>query len=225
MKKILAFLLCAVVIFVFAGCGSEVDVRGEIDSAGVSAVSEVSSGAERELSLGNTSGNNYKNEFLGIGCRLDEGWTFYTQDQIYELNNIVTDSFDEDISEQIKNATIIYDMAATDNMGGTINVNLEKLSTVASIVYDVENYIDSVLSQLEDAMAQIGFTLESCEKISVNFAGKTEKGIKGIMSVDDIKVYQKLVCIKRGNYMANITVSSVSEADVDALLAKFYAVS
>lgn len=232
MKKLLALILSVLMLVSFAACDSSSttndDVRGDITSTSSdtdSSSSDSTSSEEIEFSIGDAEGNKYENKFIGIGCELDSSWTFYTDAQIAELNNIVTDSLDEDYAEQVKDANVIYDMYATTANGDTININLEKLSGIGSGVIDAETYIDVAMPQLKDSMAQMGVTVDKCEKTTFNFAGATADGIIMNISGSGASAFQKIVCLKRGSYIAVIGVATYNTDTTDDLLAKFYSLN
>lgn len=236
MKKLLALILSILMLVSFAACGSsdsDDDVRGDLtdDTSSTNStdsndsdldVEDNNSSNSEEFSFGNATGKKYENEYLGIGCELDSEWTFYTDEQIAELNNITTSNLDEVTAEAIENANVIYDMYAITAKQDTINVNLEKMSGFGASVIDVDTYIDTALPQLKDAMAQMGVTVVKCEKTSLSFAGQTVGGIAMEISANGVSAYQKMACIKKGKYIAIIGVATYNTDNTDSLLSKFY---
>ena len=103
MKKLFAMLMALTILMTMAACGQQTadDAGGTVDPGAV---------ADRDTSgqvdmpaddagtpeLGSVNGGTYTNEFAGIGCTLDETWTFYTEAQIadnfhsfYRINIVV----------------------------------------------------------------------------------------------------------------------------------------
>ena len=121
MKKILS-LICVLTVLLslcFAGCGNISDaIANEI---------------EPEFSMGKISGGTYRNDFLGLSCTIPQGWEFYSEEQLLQLNNIVGEFMDEEVQEQLKNANMVFDMFAQNAIGdSSINVNMEKLAATQS---------------------------------------------------------------------------------------------
>ena len=57
------------------------------------------SSASNDFSIGNVKSRVYVNEFIGICYKLDDGWTFYDDDQIKALNNITMDVVGDELEE------------------------------------------------------------------------------------------------------------------------------
>ncbi len=203
MKKFLALFLASVMVFALVSCGN----------------------SEKQLPTGSNENNKYENEFIGIGCKLDDDWTFLTDEEIDELNNIAKDAVGEEIAEAIEKANIIYDMSAakSDNTQ-MININLENLGLVYGSTMDESAYIDASIETIKTGLENMGLENIVAEKTTVTFAGKTRHAIEVSGEASGIKIYEKQVCIKAGKYMSNITAISYIEDATDEILAAFYAV-
>ena len=169
MKKILCLILAALTCISLCACGAkevpEDEVRGEIveggDAAGDNEAQEGGSDSEKEpeFSIGKASGNTYKNDFLGLSCTLPSDWTFYSEEQMLEMNNFTGSYLDETVQEQIKNATIIYDMyAVRGNTGSSISINLEKLSKAQAAVLDLKDTLEAQISAIKNGYSNMGYT-------------------------------------------------------------------
>ena len=92
MKKLLATMLCAVMMISLVACSgspSEEEVRGEQTSNEESQdESEVES--TEEFSLGETENLVYENKFIGIGCKLESDWYFYNDEEIMEFKAMMS---------------------------------------------------------------------------------------------------------------------------------------
>lgn len=224
MKKIIAVLLVLAFAFSLVSCGSDDDIRGTVSTAPGGETSAISGDDSAELSLGTSANNTYENKFLGIGCKLDSDWTFYTDDEILEMNNIMKDAVGEEYAEAIENAEIIYDMyALTSDSLKTVNVNIQNLGLIYGKVLDEDAYIDAALDSTKGALESMGMENVAMKKTTVTFAGETHGAIAIAGEISGIKLYEKLVCIKVGKYMANITVASYIDDSTDEVLSAFYA--
>ena len=223
-KRIIALLLSLMMVCSLCACGSsDEDVSGTVTPVDKPAdTQEVSE--EKDFSIGETNGNVYENEFLGIGCALDGDWQFYTQEQIMEMNDYVIEEADsEDISKALKNNAVIYDMMATDQSNGnTIQVNFENLGPVNSVLYGEEKYCEAGLDNITKSYGDMGYENVSAEIITVTFAGEEHQAIVISSTLQGIQIYQKEVVIKCGNYMALVCFSSANEASVDEMMSLFY---
>lgn len=224
MKKIIALLLVLAFAFSLVSCSSDDDIRGTVSTTPSGETSEISSDESTEISLGTTSNNTYENKFIGIGCKLDSNWVFYTDDEILEMNNITKDAIGEEYAEIIENSEIIYDMcASTSDSLKTVNVKIQNLGLVYGKVLDEDAYINAALDSTKGALESMGTENVTVKKTTVTFAGETHGAIAVAAEISDIKFYEKLVYIKVGKYMANITVASYIDDDTDEILSAFYA--
>lgn len=175
-----------------------------------------------DLSMGKAEGNVYESEFLGVGFKLPEGWTFYTAEQIKELNGLTTDMLDEDIAETIKNASIVYDMMALDNAGNSTNVNIEKVNAAQAAIITEEKYAEIAIPSLKNALSSMGFSSVTAEASTTKFAGEDAVCIDITCSNGTVTMYEKVVCKKIGTYMAAITVASAQTDTTEDILGQFY---
>lgn len=220
MKKLFALLLVFVMLFSFVGCGEEKDVRGDqIDNTASETESEV------EFSMGAVDGLVYENEFIGIGCKLDSDWTFYTDAQIRELNNITEDMAGEAYEEAIGNADIVYDMyAVSSNQTDNINVNLEKVNPVQLATLNIKENFEASSSLVKDSLENMGCTNVQFEYSDITIDGKKFDCMSISSEINGLTMYQTSIGIKCNGYLASITATAFSETDLNNILSKLYLV-
>ena len=100
MKKVFCIILSMLMLLSLFGCTGNTDpedIRGE-----VSGTTEGTQEEKPEFSLGDTTGSTYTNDFLGISCTLPEGWVFYTDEQMKELNNLVGDPAYNEVKQTLR---------------------------------------------------------------------------------------------------------------------------
>lgn len=236
MKRVFALLLVIAILFSFSACtNNDADIRGEqstnspstseTQSTNGSSEEETTTPSTEEFSLGSSNGLTYENKFIGIGCTLESGWTFYTDEQIKELNNLATDLAGEEYQEAIKNSTVIYDMyAVSDDQMSNMNVNLEKVNPLTLAVLDIETNYETAYSTLKQAFENVGYTDVTYEIGSVEIAGTEHKCLNISAQISGIAMYETIISIKCNGYLANITVTTLNENTIDSILANFYAV-
>ena len=218
MKKLLALLLVGIMLCGLCGCLGDENVRGEVNAPDKT---ESENTESEEFSLGETLNNSYKNKFLGLSCTLPEEWVFYTDKQILELNNIVTDSVGEEVKEMLENATIIYDMYATNpNNGSSINVNLEKISLVQSATLDLKQTLEAQFPALKSGLENMGYTDVVAEYAKIKVDGKEFDGAKVSGKIQGVDFYETVFTLKKGVYLANVTIATFS-SDADTILSYF----
>lgn len=236
LNKLLALTLALALVFALTACGSQ--PKGSVTPDNSAATPEPASAPESapepepesqdDVGLGSMSGGTYENDFVGIGCKLDDTWTYYSDEEIIELNGLMVDSIDdEDLAEQLRSSDSFYDMLASNNEGSSINVVLENLGLIYGHTLDAGSYIDIALKSLEDQLTLMGVSAATCEKVSFDFCGKQTEGlyIAGTLSIEGIEVdmYQRMACVKAGGYMTCVTSCSYFEDITTDLLDMFYA--
>ena len=178
---------------------------------------------EPAFAVGSSAGNRYENTFLGIGCALDENWTFLSDEQIRENNAAAADMMADEYQEQVQDADVVYDMMANhQNEVDTLSLNMEKLSGAAKLVTE-EQYVQLSLEGLEASLSSMGIENIQTSVEQISFAGGTHACIRLEGEYSGVKVYESLVCFKRGGYMALACACTWMEDGTQAILDSFYA--
>ena len=250
-KRLLALMLALSLVFALTACGSEpkkgsVTLNDKTSTPAPASTPENTPEPEPEntpepepentpepepeddVELGSMNGGTYANSFVGIGCKLDDTWTYYSEEEILEFNGLMVDSIgDEDLADMLRKSNIFYDMVASSETGSSVNVVLENIGLIYGHVLDSSSYVDIALESLEGQLALMGVTATTCEKTSFDFCGKKTDGIyiAGTLSAGDIEVdmYQLMACVKAGNYMTCITACTYYEDTTADILDMFYA--
>lgn len=230
--KLIPVLIILSLILSLAACGSK-NISGNIttpsakpNTSGTTANEPAPEDATYEM--GSTNGGVYTNDFLGIGCELDENWAFYGEEQLAELNGIIADTIDdEELAEayanSVENGKTTYDMCAVSADGlAVINIVIESLGVLYGVSLDEDRYLDLSLETLEKSLDAAGMANVTVEKASVACAGASRPSFAIYGEQSDVPVYEKGICIKKGNYMAVITVCSYYEDITNELAGLFY---
>lgn len=223
MKKILVMLLVGAMTISMVACGeSEEDVKGTYTG-------ETSVSQEEDVSivdvLGATEATAYENAYLGIGFNLPADWTFYTDEQIDELNGVVRDSLDDEIAEQLEESDAVYDMMAMGSTGNNVNVIFQKIGSLQNAITSEKQYAEASQESTKAALEQMGCTDVQIEIGNVNLAGKEHATLVITSNMNGVTLYQKGVCMKAGSYFICITATAFNEDLTDDILANFYAVN
>lgn len=233
MKKIVPLLLAACLLLLTA-CSSAPDdtpdkgtVQPGFDSAiggEVKPAETEGDAADGENAAGSVNGGVYTSAFAGMGCALDDSWTFYTDEQIGALNGLLTSqSSSEDVKTRLENTSGVYDMyaASTDGLL-TINVAYQNLGLLGGDV-TAQEYAELSSEQLPDALTSYGFTDVEAAVTSGDFAGRTACPAVAITAkLGDTTLYERMYCIKTGSYLYCVTLSSFTEDVTEAMAGLFY---
>ena len=217
MKKVFCIILSMLMLLSLFGCTGNTDpedIRGE-----VSGTTEGNQEETPEFSLGDTTGSTYTNDFLGISCTLPEGWVFYTDEQIKEQNNITENYLDEEVIEQLKKASIVYDMIAKNMTDGSnINVTMEKLNADQIEDLNIKDILEAQIDTIKSTYANIGYTDVQVEYQKLTVDGKEFDSLKIHAKVQGLDFTGVLFAFPKGDYLANVTVCSLSADTVNSIL-------
>lgn len=212
MKKILCLLMVAVMLCGLVACApdSTDDVRGTVAGG---------QNNEEKFSLGQTTNNRYENKFLGLSCTLPSEWVFYTDEEILELNNIAKDAMDEDVVDAIENATIIYDMYASNpNDYSSVNVNLEKHTKAQIAALNLKNVLESQFQAIINTYENMGYTNVEVKYQKITVDGKEFDGAVTTADIAGMTFHSIVFCFKKDRYLANVTVGAMGADKVAAIL-------
>lgn len=233
MKKTAAMLMAIwMLALMLTACGQQVPEQtggsvepGAAQDQSVAGQVDASQPDEEELEMGSVNGGTYTNAFAGIGCTLDETWVFYTKEQIAELNGFLTDgTSDEDMKKLMENSQSVQDMYASSTDGlMTINVVFQNMGLLLGTTMSAQEYAELHVTQIPDAMAAYGFEDVAASVTTAELAGEERPAIALTATIQDIPVYELIVCLRQGNYIYCVTLCSYTE-DVTAQMAElFYA--
>lgn len=179
---------------------------------------------KKEMSKVMPNSRTYTSEFLGIACTLPDGWTFFTQAQMQELNGAVYDMMGDDLKKQLETSKVIYDMYATNvNTAESVNIVLENMGIVYGTLLDEAKYVELSMNQLKTAMENAGVTNLVLEQNTVEFAGESRVGVLMTGTSEGIQIYQQQAVIREGTYMAVITATSYNENTLEQIIGNFSA--
>lgn len=227
-KRSMYLLVMTALLVVLTACGGEKETGGTVappaePEAPVAGTMEAA--AEEAFQPGEMNGGVYTNEFLGIGCTLDSNWTYLTDEEIAELNRSTTEQLsDEEMRAAMEDASLQDMFAQAD--GGLVNISItiENLGVLHGTAMDEARFLEILRPTVETAFTDIGMTGLVMEASTETFVGESHAvmNISGTLEAD-VPFYQKVVLIKRGTYMASVSIGSAMEnitADIAALFYK-----
>lgn len=225
MKRLLVVGLAAVLFLCLCACAEEPEVTAAPTQTTAPATVPATTAGAKDPQLGDFSDGVYTNYFLGICCEAGEGWTVYSDAQLAQLNGLVLDTMtDADIVEQLKNSNVAHLFYATADGGHrSVNVVLENVGVFNGVLLDEKTYMAVSVEQLPNALQSMGLTDVTATAVTASFAGKGHAAVQVHGTLSGVPFYEKIVCIKTGNYFGLVTVASYHEDETDALLKMFKA--
>lgn len=248
-KRVLCMLLSLALTLLPAGCGDqgknisgtvqppaseEMPAEGTGEQTPEGPVQPEQTAPEEEsLTLGEYEGGVYTNHYLGLGCKLDSNWQFYSAEQLQEIPSDVANAVDgTELGNMMEDYQQLMDMRADNTQElAMINVLYTKLPLQERLVYlsmSEEELIDSILDQSElmiEAYTQSGISVNEFKKVSVTFLGEQHWATWMDAVVEEIPYYVlQIYDYTAGQYGAAITLASYVEDNTGALLELFYPV-
>ncbi len=186
-------------------------------------VSQDSSILPDKICMGTVVDNTYSSQFLGIRLTMNDDWMIADKTQLAELSGLVMDSFtDEDVKAQIEKGGSVMDLYALNQAdGSSININLQKLSLISGTLVSEDDYAETNLKQLPEVLASSGITVDKLEKTKVTFVGQEHVALALEGTIQEIPLYETIVLVKTGPYIACVTAASYFEDTTGNLLAMF----
>lgn len=202
MKKILSILLVAVMLLSLCACGSD-------DSVGEPLPVESSP----NFSVGRTSGNTYKNEFLGLTIKVPDDWKFYSDSEILAINNVSKEYHDKDTLALLEQADVVYDMYAFSASGeGSVTITLKKLGSLKEVAgTDTKAKIEADFDMLNETLKNVGYTDIEIAYVKVPVDGNEIDGYTIKANLYGLWCYSTAIVFTRGNYSVDITVTTLTE--------------
>lgn len=221
-KRTAALLMALVMVFALCACSGSDDVAGKTEPVAPTPTAE----PEKSLDLGSVSGFKYENTYFGFGCELDDQWTFASEDQLLGMIQTTADLVgDENLKDDLLKADMFYDMVATYYDGATsMNVVVQNIGAAYGTLLDEEAIVEQTVKAMPEQLAAASMDVETCEHVTVEFAGADHDGILTHSTINGVDIYQLQAFVKVGKYVAVVTMSSQLEENVDAMLGFFYAV-
>lgn len=217
MKKLLSLFLILVMVLAFCGCDSDTNSKNDSNKGSNGSGSNV-----LDFSLGTTTSDKYTNSAIGLSFKLPDGWTFYTQEQILQLNQLTSNMVSEEIAEALENANVVYDMFAQElTTGSSINVVLEKQSAEIIETLDIKNALESQVPTIKATYTGIGYTDINTEYQKVTLDGKEFDALYLTAKLNGTDMYCYAICYKTTSRLVNVTVCTMGTNNLDTLLECF----
>lgn len=231
MKKIITLILTAALLFSLCSCGLSEEafdkvVEGEISlenadkdteqNADEAPAQDTESSTEEAFELGKTQGGVYTNKYFGFKCTLDSSWTFMSDDEILEMNNLAKDMVGDELTERIENASILYEMYAQTENGDSVNINIENAGAAALLLTE-KDYIEAQTDILKEGLENEGFTDVEVSVTDVDFAGSSHSAMKVDSMINGVPFEELIITVKKGARFANISLSSLF-GSIDTIL-------
>lgn len=175
-----------------------------------------------------THDREYANEFFGVKFTLPEGFSFYDEGQMAELNKSIGElQTDEDVIKALDSGQAFFDMAAADANGTTVNAVIAHASTPDVQALDAAAYLEYAKAGLESQLASAGADLKNAQ-IGTYKNAKTGDEFAYMdvwFEIQGAAMYEELACLKAGDYFMTISATAQDKAVLGKVLENFALIS
>lgn len=218
-SKIMAVAVVTAVIFILAACGDKkVEVTENITisetetTAGETETTETekeSKASDADFSIGEINDGVYINKMFNIKFDGNAGGMEFTDKE--ERNKAFHNAGGEDTDTKTVKAFLdagyeFSDMNATGTRKG-LSVILSK----GNEMKDIEDCVDKTIPKVKKELEDVGFGVKA-EKSFGKVLGEDMPYISVEASEDGVSMYQKIICLKSGDYMAKLVSYGEDEA-------------
>ena len=206
MKKLLALILALIMAVAFTSCGDDRtfdDIGGNIDGG------SVSSEEDTLVELGGVDGTVYKNASVGIQVVAPEGWIFYSDAEIAELNQNNTD---------LEASNSMIDMMIIETTSGNnVSVSFENLGKIYGSVIGVDKYLELSKTNLTSDAEFMANVVGDITTTTITIAGETWGCLKFSQTSGGMQFSQICAVKKCGKYMALVTATGLTKTPEELL--------
>ena len=158
-----------------------------------------------------------------MGFALPEGWVFYSEEEMAQVNGFAVDSMGTEYQEMANNATLFYAAFATDPVTmDNININLEKAGNVTRQSFDAQQNVENIQDMVAQGMESMGTTVVDYGTDSVYIDGKVFYCIYMDSVINGVQLYQYTIQVGCDGYVASICITAHEESSLETLLEYFY---
>ena len=161
----------------------------------------------------------YENEMLDLRVALPEGWVFYTDEQIAQVNNITAEVMaDSDVAELIgKNGQFIDMMmasAATNNINLMIQASQPMLSS-----YSDEQIFTLSEQNFKAQFQASGLSVSKYEPVTMQVGGEERTVLHLVLSINDAEMDEYQIWFRNdSDYMGVLTLAIADGSDPQPIL-------
>lgn len=224
MKNKIAIIIAMCLILSLVACVSRPTILSAENTEAIEAtvtVTKPTSTTEPdklEAVRGRVSEDAYVNEMLDLKIVKPEGWVFYTDEQIAQVNNLTYEAMqDSDIAEQISKNGQFMDMMMSDVNGNSVNLVLQARQPLLSLYTDEQAFAMNEES-MKTLLASSGMIVTTYETVNMQIGGEERSVLHMVLETSQqINEYQ-IWYRNDERYMGILTVTTIGETEPQSIL-------
>lgn len=177
-----------------------------------------------EFTRGTVTNNVYESEYMGIGIRFDDTWTFSSDEELKELVGIAADLSGDELKKAWVEANAVTDMMAINPMSYNVIITFEKnLPSVLETV-SMDTIINNAISSVKATYENMGVTDIETERTTISVEGESLDAVRIKVNYMGIDLYQSMILKKCSGHIASIAITSTGEDVMDDIVANMFLV-
>ncbi|MBE6766607.1 MAG: hypothetical protein E7550_03360 [Ruminococcaceae bacterium] len=221
MKRFLAFLISAVLIFSLSACSEPAmsdNPSSDTPPASAPAGATALSGDKNNIGFGTITDGDYLNQFLGLGARLGDKWVFFSEEELLAINKIEasTEAEQKNAMDEAKTLYLMY--AQEIDTFNTIKIKAEKLGSEEVARADIAALLNKKSAEVKATLEKMGAADIKSEITELSIADLRVSAAVTSSSHYGNASKQIDFLLRSGEYMATVTVTAYSDpADILSL--------
>ena len=168
---------------------------------------------------GKVEGDAYTNDYLNLSIERPQGWAFYTEDQIAEMNGFTTELFEEtDIADIVAEAGQQTDMMMSDGGSNSLNLIIQPSQSTLETLTD-EQIFQFSEKTVQDQLNAVGWTIDKYEAVTMQVGGEDRSVLHMAITANGVSFDEYQIWIRpSGDYMATLTLALQKDMDPQPVL-------
>ena len=218
MKRLSMILLALCLMLALVACGAGNQTSSTANTPETTSAPETENVGTKEI-RGKVEGDAYTNDYLNLSIERPQGWAFYTEDQIAEMNGFTTELFEEtDIADIVAEAGQQTDMMMSDGGSNSLNLIIQPSQSTLETLTD-EQIFQFSEKTVQDQLNAVGWTIDKYEAVTMQVGGEDRSVLHMAITANGVSFDEYQIWIRpSGDYMATLTLALQKDMDPQPVL-------
>ena len=218
MKRLSMILLALCLMLALVACGEGNQTSSTANTPETTSAPETENVGTKEI-RGKVEGDAYTNDYLNLNIERPQGWAFYTEDQIAEMNGFTTELFEEtDIADIVAEAGQQTDMMMSDSGSNSLNLIIQPSQSALEKLTD-EQIFQFSEKTVQDQLNAVGWTIDKYEAVTMQVGGEDRSVLHMAITANGVSFDEYQIWIRpSGDYMATLTLALQKDMDPQPVL-------
>lgn len=222
MRKIATLILALCLLLSLSACGGTANPSGTAAPSGTAVQTNTpgTTDAVQDSELrGTLETDAYVNSYLKLRIARPEGWTFYTEEQIAQVNNTTAELFEKtDIADMIAKSGQMMDMMVANAAGNSMNLIIQP-NQAALASYSDEQVFQLSEQAMKAQFESAGMSISTFEPKTVQVGGQERTALHMVLSANGAEVDEYQLWFRdQDKYMGILTIALTDGSDPQPIL-------